>query len=90
MMTLDWGTLGCFLGGVLLGWGIAYTMDTISRPVPEDLVSSRIRYVGEEHAATKACGKRKVISWWLENPRKSAVTMHVKCAGSAIVTEVNF
>lgn len=42
---------------------------------------TRVRYPGEEPAARAACGERKVMYWWIENPRRSGVFMHVYCSG---------
>ena len=73
------------VGVSLPGW-LAYI-----RPQPEEAwASSRIRYVGEERAAVKACGTRQVKHWWIENPRKGKATMHVNCAGQVITAEVKF
>lgn len=57
------------------------------QPAPEH----RIRYVNEEGTAKKACGKHKLLYWWLEDLRKTGAAMHVRCAGQVtVVTEVKF
>lgn len=60
-------------------------------PSPEDVVSSRIRYPNEEAIAKKACGDRRLLHWWIADPRKDKAEMTVRCAGVVTAkTEVKF
>lgn len=55
--------------------------------------SSRIRYAGEEAAATKICKTQtqRPMSWWISDPRQGKATMHVRCTGVVTIeTEVKF
>lgn len=78
--------------GLFVGAAIGGLAAVMPRPANlDDLASSRIRYPNEEAAAKRACGDRKLMYWWLEDPRKGSAVLHARCHGVVHVkTEVKF
>lgn len=72
---------------VVLFGGLAW-VGFLGQQSRTDVVSSRVRYPGEEAAAVRACQGQgqKVMYWWLEDPRKNSVTLHARCTGVVSVT----
>lgn len=67
----------------LLAFGILLA-STICVLIPVDVPlyrETRVRYPGEEAKAQAACGERKLMYWWVGDPRRSGAVMHVECAG---------
>lgn len=87
--------LGDFLMGLgvgLLALSIWYTARSPSLDADlEYQVNSRARYPNEQQIAEKACGSRKLMSWWITDPRGNKATMHVRCSGVVMAqVEVKF
>lgn len=79
----------CILAGLVVGavgmWVYLYT------PPPQPAAEHRIRYPDEEALARRACGKYKLLYWWLEDLRAKGAIMHVQCVGQVRAkTEVKF
>lgn len=76
-----------FCGGGAFDRYVMGGFELAPQPAPEH----RIRYANEEATAAKACGRYRLLYWWLEDLRKTGAVMHVRCAGQVtVVTEVKF
>jgi hypothetical protein len=81
--------------GVLTVFCAALTINVVegelraAAAIPER--EALVRYPDEELLARRACGRHRLMYWWLEDPRKAGAMMHARCAGQIKVDiEVKF